>query len=79
MVKDAKAAADSAQLSVDSAEKSYQSSIGSHNLDIQAQVKNIELLNSQIAKKKKSLRDESLEKSPISGYVTDIFYRGDIP
>jgi len=74
MVKDAKAAADSAQLSVDSAEKSYQSSIGSHNLDIQAQVKNIELLNSQIADIEKKLKKiESLEKSPISGYVTDIF------
>jgi HlyD family secretion protein len=73
MVKDAKAAVDSAQLSFESAEKNYQTSVGSHNLDIQAQVKNIELLSSQISDIERKLKKiKSFEKSPISGYVTDI-------
>lgn len=74
MVKDAKAAVDSAQLSYESAEKSYRTSVGSHNMDIQAQVKNIELLSLQISDLEKKLKKiKSLEKAPISGYVTDIF------
>ena len=74
VMKDAKAAVESAQISLDSAEKSYQSSIGSQNLDIQAQMKNIELLSSQISDIEKKLKKiESFEKAPISGFITDAF------
>lgn len=74
MVKDAKTAVDSAQINLDSTEKSYRSSLESHSLDVQAQVKNMELLSSQISDIEKRLeRIGSLEKSPISGFITDIF------
>lgn len=72
-VKDVKAAADTAQLNLDSAEKAYQSSIGGHDLDIQAQIKNIELLTSQINGIEKDLaKIKNLEKAPISGVVIEI-------
>lgn len=72
-VKDVKAAVDTAQLNLGSAEKAYQSSIGGHDLDIQAQIKNIELLSSQIKSIEKQLaKIKTLEKAPISGVVTEI-------
>lgn len=72
-IKDAKAAVDAAQLNLDSAEKAYQSSIGGHGLDIQVQIKNIELLSSQISDIEKKLKKiKSLENAPISGYVTEV-------
>jgi len=72
-VKDVKAAVDTAQLNLESAEKAYQSSIGGHDLDIQAQIKNIELLSSQIKGIEKELdKIRSLEKAPISGIVTEV-------
>ena len=71
--KDVKAAVDTAQLNLESAEKAYQSSIGGHDLDIQAQIKNIELLSSQIKGIEKELaKIKNLEKAPISGDVTEI-------
>lgn len=74
VIKDAKAAMDSAQTGLDSAEKNYQSSIGGQSLDIQAQTKNIELLSSQISDIEKKLKKiRSLERAPISGYVTEIY------
>ncbi len=73
-MKDAKTALENAQLSLDSAEKTYQSSIGSHDLDIQAQLKSIQSLSTQIANIEKKLEKiNNLEKAPISGYVTEVF------
>jgi len=73
-MKEAKAAYESAALSLESAEKTYQSGISGHDLDIQAQIKNIELLSSQISDIEKDLiKIENLEKAPISGYVTEIY------
>jgi len=73
-VKDAKAAVDSALIALESAEKNYNSSVGSLGLDIQAQIKNIELLSKQIAEIEAKLKKiKSLEKAPISGYVTEIY------
>ncbi len=72
-VKDVKAGVETAQLNLESAEKAYQSSIGGQDLDIQAQVKSIELLSSQIKGIEKELsKIKSLEKAPISGVVTEI-------
>lgn len=72
-VKDVKAAVDTAQLNLENAEKAYQSSIEGQDLDIQAQIKSIELLSSQIKEIEKSLsKIRNLEKSPISGYVTEV-------
>ena len=68
-----KKAVDTAQLNLESAEKAYQSSIGGHDLDIQAQIKSIELLTSQITSIEKQLsKIKSLEKAPIAGVVTEI-------
>ncbi|AGC69708.1 efflux transporter, RND family, MFP subunit [Thermoclostridium stercorarium subsp. stercorarium DSM 8532] len=73
-LKDAKSALDNAQINLESAEKSYDSSVSSHDLDIQAQVKNVELLSRQIAEIERKLsKIKSLEKSPITGYVTEIY------
>ena len=72
-VKDVKAGVETAQLNLESAEKAYQSSIGGQDLDIQAQIKSIELLSSQIKGIEKELsKIKSLEKAPISGVVTEI-------
>lgn len=72
-VKDAKKAVDTAQLNVDSAQKSYESSVEGQDLDIQAQIKNIELLGSQVADIEKKLNKiRNLEKAPIDGYVTEV-------
>jgi len=73
-MKDARAAYENALLNLESAEKTYQSGIGSHDLDIQAQIKNIELLSLQISDIEKELiKIGNLEKAPISGYVTEIY------
>ncbi len=72
-VKDAKASLDNAQINLDSAEKTYQSSVGSHDMDIQVQIKNIELLSLQIADVEKRLEKvKALEMAPIDGYVTGV-------
>ena len=67
-------------LNLESAEKTYQSGISSHDLDIQAQIKNIELLSLQISDiEKKLIKVKNLEKAPISGYVTEIYVtEGDV-
>jgi len=73
-VRDTKSALDNAGINLDSAEKAYNSSVSSHGLDIQAQIKNIELLSRQIADIEKRLNKvKSLEKAPITGYVTEIY------
>jgi HlyD family secretion protein len=72
-VKDMQAAVDTALVNLQNAEKAYQSSLSGHDLDIQAQVKNIELLSSQIADIEKRLaKINSLQKAPIEGYVTEV-------
>lgn len=73
-VKDTKSVLDNAIITLDSAEKSYNSSVSSHGLDIQAQIKNIELMSKQIAEIENKLNKiKNLEKAPITGYVTEIF------
>ncbi len=72
-VKDVKAAVDTALLNLENSEKAYQSSIEGQDLDIQSQIKNIELLSSQIKEIEKNLaKVRNLEKSPISGFVTEV-------
>lgn len=72
-VRDVKASLDTALLNLENAEKAYQSSLGGHDLDIQAQVKNIELLTSQINDiEKRITKIRNLEKAPISGYVMEV-------
>ncbi|MBP7175985.1 MAG: efflux RND transporter periplasmic adaptor subunit [Thermoclostridium sp.] len=72
-VTDIEAGVETAKLNLESAEKAYQSSIGGQDLDIQAQIKSIELLSSQIKSIEKNLNKiRSLEKAPISGVVTEI-------
>ena len=73
-MKEAKTVYENALLNLESAEKTYQSGISSHDLDIQTQIKNIELLSLQISDiEKKLIKIENLEKAPISGYVTEIY------
>lgn len=73
-VKDSKAALDSAEINLESAEKTYNSSIGSHDLDVQAQIKNIELMSKQIAEIQNKLNKiANLEKASLTGFVTEIF------
>lgn len=73
-MKEAESALNNAQINLESAEKNYDSSVGSLNLDIQAQIKNIELLSSQISDIENKLKKiKSYEKAPIGGYVTEIF------
>ncbi|NLX78123.1 MAG: HlyD family efflux transporter periplasmic adaptor subunit [Clostridiaceae bacterium] len=72
-VKDTKAALDSALISLESAEKAYNSSVSGHDLDIQTQIKNIELISRQIADiENRLVKIRNLEKAPITGYVTQI-------
>lgn len=73
-VKDSKSVLDNAVISLESAEKTYNSSVGSHGLDIQAQIKNIELMSKQIAEiENKLAKIKNHEKAPISGFVTEVF------
>lgn len=71
--KDVEAVVDNAQLSFENAEKAYQSSVGGLDLDIQSQIKNIELLSSQIDDIRKEINKiRNLEKAPIGGFVTEV-------
>ncbi len=72
--KDSKAALDNAQINLESAEKTYNSNLGSHDLDLQSQIKNIELMSKQISEIQTKLNKiKNLEKSPLTGVVTEVF------
>ena len=72
--KDSKAALDNARINLESAEKTYNSSLGSHDLDLQSQIKNVELMSKQISEIQAKLNKiKSLEKAPITGVVTEVF------